>query len=158
ATGYRVKRATTSGGPYGTVATPTSTSYTDTPVTNGLTYYYVVSAVNSGGEGGDSSEVSATPQATAPAPPTAFTPPPTPKPRQLNVRWTQSSTPGVTGNNVYRRTSTGSYPSTPTASIAATTSYIDTGLTRGATYCYRVTAVAAGLESTASNEGCNKAK
>ena len=43
ATGYNVKRATTSGGTYLTVASDVSgTAYTDWSVTNGTTYYYVV--------------------------------------------------------------------------------------------------------------------
>ena len=62
ATGYNVKRATTSGGPYTTVASGvTSTNYTDTGLTNGVTYYYVVSASNAIGTGLDSTEVSVTP-------------------------------------------------------------------------------------------------
>ena len=65
ATGYHVKRGTTAGGPYSQVAAPTSTSYTDTSVTNGSKYYYVVSATNVNGESGNSSEVSATPSAPA---------------------------------------------------------------------------------------------
>ncbi|MBA3569685.1 MAG: fibronectin type III domain-containing protein, partial [Pyrinomonadaceae bacterium] len=51
ATSYNIKRATTSGGPYATIATGiTATSYTDTGLTNGTTYFYVVSAVNANGE------------------------------------------------------------------------------------------------------------
>ncbi len=61
ATSYHVKRATTSGGPYTQLGTPTSASYTDTQVTNGVTYYYVVSALNSAGESANSAQVSATP-------------------------------------------------------------------------------------------------
>jgi fibronectin type 3 domain-containing protein len=61
ATSYRVKRATVSGGPYGAIASPAGAAYTDTSVGNGTTYYYVVSAVNLGGESGNSSQVSATP-------------------------------------------------------------------------------------------------
>jgi fibronectin type 3 domain-containing protein len=62
ATSYNVKRATTSGGPYTTVASGvTSTNYTNTGLTNGVTYYYVVSASNGIGTGPDSAEVTATP-------------------------------------------------------------------------------------------------
>ena len=64
ATSYTVKRATTSGGPYSSVASGvTGSSYTDTTVTNGTTYYYVVSAVNSAGESPNSPEDAATPRA-----------------------------------------------------------------------------------------------
>ena len=62
ATSYNVKRATTSGGAYTTVATGvTGTTYTNTGLTNGTTYYYVVSSVNSAGESANSSQASATP-------------------------------------------------------------------------------------------------
>ncbi len=63
ATSYNVKRSTTKGGPYTNVATGVNdTKYTDLTVSNGTTYYYVVSAVTSSGEGPDSNEASATPQ------------------------------------------------------------------------------------------------
>ncbi|HZO87484.1 MAG TPA: S8 family serine peptidase, partial [Chthonomonadaceae bacterium] len=62
ATGYNVKRATTSGGPYTTIASNVaSPSYLNTGLTNGTTYYYVVSAVNSIGESANSAQVRATP-------------------------------------------------------------------------------------------------
>ncbi len=63
AASYNVKRSTTSGSGYTTLSSPTTTSYTDTTVVSGTTYYYVVSAVNSAGESGNSSQVSATPLA-----------------------------------------------------------------------------------------------
>ena len=47
ATNYNVKRSMTNGGPYAIVGSTASTSYTDTGLANGTTYYYVVSAVNS---------------------------------------------------------------------------------------------------------------
>jgi hypothetical protein len=63
ATSYTVKRATSSGGPYSTVASGlTGSSYTDASVTNGTTYYYVVTASNSAGTSGNSPEDGATPQ------------------------------------------------------------------------------------------------
>ena len=68
ATSYHVKRSLVSGGPYTTVACTSSTSYTDSAVTSGTTYYYVVSAAytanpDAGGESADSSEANATSQA-----------------------------------------------------------------------------------------------
>lgn len=63
ATGYNIKRSTSSGGPFTSVATSVyGTSYTDTTVTNEITYYYVVSAVNAYGESSDSKVVFATPK------------------------------------------------------------------------------------------------
>ncbi|GFN29774.1 carbohydrate-binding domain-containing protein [Paenibacillus xylaniclasticus] len=60
---YNVKRSTTSGASYTTVASAVygTTSYTDTGLTNGTTYYYVVTASNKAGESAYSSEVSAAP-------------------------------------------------------------------------------------------------
>src|ERR1700691_2565131 len=58
ANSYHVKRAATNGGPYTTVASPAGTSYTDTTVTNGTTYYYVVTAVSASGESANSNQAS----------------------------------------------------------------------------------------------------
>lgn len=61
ATSYKVKRSTASGGPYTLLGTTAATNYTDLTVANEATYYYVLSSVNSTGEGADSAQVSATP-------------------------------------------------------------------------------------------------
>ena len=61
AASYQVKRSPTPGGSYAIVASGvTGTSLTDTGLTNGTAYYYVVSAVNLGGESANSTEASAT--------------------------------------------------------------------------------------------------
>ncbi|KRF41857.1 LamG-like jellyroll fold domain-containing protein [Paenibacillus sp. Soil787] len=61
ATSYNVKRAAASGGPYTSIATGViGTGYTDTGLTAGAAYYYVVSAVNPGHESANSTEASAT--------------------------------------------------------------------------------------------------
>lgn len=67
ATSYNVKRSTTSGSGYSTIGSPGGAAFTDTTAVNGTTYYYVVSAVNAGGESGNSTQVSATPQGVTPA-------------------------------------------------------------------------------------------
>ena len=56
---YTVKRATVSGGPYANVATGlTGTSYADTGLVNGTTYYYVVTSVAADASTADSAQAS----------------------------------------------------------------------------------------------------
>ena len=60
-TSYNLKRGTANGGPYPTVFSGlATTNYADAAVTNGVTYYYVVSAV-AGGESTNSLQASAVP-------------------------------------------------------------------------------------------------
>lgn len=66
ATSYNVKRSVTNGGVYTTMTNVTTTACTDSGMVNGTTYYYVVSAVNIGGESADSTQVGVTPSSTAP--------------------------------------------------------------------------------------------
>jgi hypothetical protein len=66
ATSYNVKRSITSGGGYAPAGASTTSAFTDMGLTNGTTYYYVVSAVNTNGEGANSSQVVATPVNAAP--------------------------------------------------------------------------------------------
>jgi hypothetical protein len=65
AAGYTVSRSTKSGGPYAPIGNTDATSFTDTNVVNGSTYYYVVSATNSFGASTNSVEIAATPYALA---------------------------------------------------------------------------------------------
>jgi polysaccharide biosynthesis protein PslG len=61
-TGYNLKRAKVSHGPYEMIIpTVASTNHTDSGLAAGMAFYYVVSAVNLGGEGPDSAEAGATP-------------------------------------------------------------------------------------------------
>jgi hypothetical protein len=62
ATSYSVKRSLSSGGSYATVQSGrTSTSWTNTGLSNGTTYYYVVGGVNDFGESLSSNQASVTP-------------------------------------------------------------------------------------------------
>lgn len=60
ATSYRVKRSPISGGGYVTVTNLIGTNWLDANLAYNATFYYVVSALNSNGEGANSSEASAT--------------------------------------------------------------------------------------------------
>ncbi len=146
ASSYNVKRSTTSGGPYTTVGSPTNPGYTNTGLTNGTTYYYVVTAVNGSGESGNSSQVSATPQVAAPSAPTNVTA--TVGNAQVALSWSASS--GATSYNVKRSTTSGG-PYT-TVGSPTTPGYTNTGLTNGTTYYYVVTAVNGSGESGNSSQ------
>jgi len=145
ATTYNVKRGTTSGGPYSQVASSALANDTDTGLTNGTTYYYVVSAANSHGESGNSAEVSATPIA-PPSAPTGLTA--TAGNQQVTLNWTAST--GATSYNVKRSTTNGS--GYTTVNSPTTNTYTDASLTNGTTYYYVVTAVNAGGESSPSTQ------
>lgn len=151
ATSYHVKRSTTHGGPYSQITSPGNTSYTDTGLTDGTTYHYVVAAVNSTGESANSSEVPATPSASVTAPSV----PPVPTglmatagDQQVSLTWNASS--GATGYHLKRGTASGG----PYSQVAAPsgTSDTDTGLSDGTTYYYVVSAVNSVGESANSGQ------
>jgi fibronectin type 3 domain-containing protein len=144
ATSYNVKRATVSGGPYSTIGNLTDTSFTNTGLTNGTTYYYVVSALGIGGEGANSAQASATPQVPAPPAPAGLVA--TGGDAQVALTWNASS--GAASYNVKRSTVSGGPYSTITNITG--TSFTNTGLTNGTTYYYVVSAVNAGAESADS--------
>ena len=64
-TGYNVYRSTSSGAETFLASAGITTSYIDTSATNGLTYYYTVTAINAIGESALSNEAYATPSAPA---------------------------------------------------------------------------------------------
>jgi len=146
ATGYNVKRAFTSGGPYTLIGSPTSPTDTDSLVTNGTTYYYVVSSLNAAGESTNSAEASATPVAssTPPAPPTNVIA--TAGDSQITLTWVAST--GAKNYNVKRSTTPGG-PYTQITNVT-TTSYTDPALLNGTTYYYVITAVNSAGESANS--------
>jgi fibronectin type 3 domain-containing protein len=148
ATGYVVKRALNSGGPYTQIASPTSTLYADTAVTNGTAYYYVVSATNSAGESGNSGQVTATPAVTVTIPPAPTALAATAANGQVGLSWNAST--GATNYSVKRSTTNGG-PYTQIAT-STSTSYTDTAATNGTAYFYVVTATNSAGESSNSSQ------
>jgi cellulose 1,4-beta-cellobiosidase len=146
ATSYHVKRSTASGSET-QISAPASNSFTDTGLTNGTKYFYLVSAVNSGGESANSSEVNATPTAPAVPPPTPTGLQVTAGNAQVSLSWNASA--GATSYNVKRSTAGGG-PFSATLASPAVTNYIDTAVTNGTTYYYVVSAVNASGESANS--------
>lgn len=131
---YDVKRSTTSGSGYAVIATNVPiTTFTDSNVVSGATYYYVVSAVNSFGEGSNSTEVAAAP-CSPPAVPAGVTTSSTNS--QITVSWSASA--GATSYTVSRFT--GDTPPVVLATGLAATNFTDTSVTGGATYYYLVAA------------------
>jgi len=148
ATLYYVKRSTTSGGPYTQISAPSATSDTDTGLTNGIRYFYVVSAYNSAGQSANSSEVNATPTAPATPPAAPANLQATAGNAQVRLSWTAST--GATSYHVKRSTTSGSGYMQIAAPAAA--SYSDTGLTNGTAYYYVVSALNAAGESANSTQ------
>jgi autotransporter-associated beta strand protein len=148
ATNYLVQRALVSGGPYAVVASGiTATNYTDTSLSGSMTYYYVIAAVNAGGEGTNSLEASAT----------TLTPPPVPSSLtatgiyggQTILSWDASA--GATSYNVKRALVSGG-PYITVATGVSTAGYTNVSLILGLNYFYVVSAVNASGESANSAE------
>jgi kumamolisin len=136
ATSYYVKRATVNGGPYTTIASSViNTTYTDSSVVNGTTYYYVVSAVNSAGQSPNSSQVSAKPVLPVPLAPASLSA--TAGNAQVMLSWSSSLL--ATSYNVERATVSGG-PYTKIASVSAGTTYTDNSVSNGTIYYYVVSA------------------
>jgi fibronectin type 3 domain-containing protein len=146
ASGYRVLRSTVSGGPYTLVASPSSTSYTDTGLNNGTTYHYVLRAYDAGGESANSQQVSATPAAVAPAAPGGLGA----VAGNATVALSWNAVNGAAGYRVYRGTTSGG-PYTLLASPSSP-GYTDNGVSNGSVYYYVVRAHANGLDSVNSAE------
>lgn len=151
ANSYTVARSESSGGPYTTIASGlTDTFYTDTDVSSGGTYYYVVKAVNGDGESASSNEASATLPETPVAPdaPTSLVATADNDNQAILLNW--DSAADAANYEVKRSTNSGG-PYTTVAN-ATYASYSDADVTAGVTYYFVVSAVNGGGESANSNE------
>jgi len=135
ATSYKVKRATTNGGPYTTLTpNPTTNTFIDTTTANGTTYHYVVSAVKGTAESANSAQVSATPAAPLPGIVQNLTA--TSGQNQIELFWNATAN---ASSYIVKRGTTSLGPFTQ---IDTTTSpgYTDTTTVNGTTYHYVVLA------------------
>jgi parallel beta-helix repeat protein len=152
-TNYRIYRGDVSGGEVFLVEIGNLTAYLDTGLTNGQTYYYIVSAVNAVGGGPDSNEAYATPtiQPVLPS-----------EPRNLlavagsgNISLTWNP-PLFDGNcsiihyRVFRGIASGG--ETYLGELGNVTIFKDFGLTNGQEYFYQVSVVNLVGEGPRSNE------
>jgi hypothetical protein len=146
-TGYTVYRGTSSGGETKD-ATVSGTSFTDSAVTVGTTYYYRVVASNAVGDSDPSNEVTATPTTVPRAPTLAATA----GKGQVSLSWSKPADGGaaITGYNIYRGTSSGT--ETLIQTISSGTSYVDNNVAGGTQYFYEVAAVNRNGTGIRSNE------
>jgi len=118
-----------------------------TGLTNGSTYYYILTAVNTYGESGKSAEI-AVALNNAPSAPTGVTA--TGGEGQTTIAW--NSVERATSYNIYWSNTRGASPGQGTRIPNVSTPYVHAGLTSGATYYYVVTAANAYGESGISIE------
>ncbi|HMF30360.1 MAG TPA: fibronectin type III domain-containing protein, partial [Candidatus Lokiarchaeia archaeon] len=155
-TGYNFYRGTSAGGEILVHMLGVVTSYSDSGLTNGVTYYYQVSAVNGAGEGPRSNEISATPSASTitsnvPSVPRNITA--TSGNGQIFLNWSVPASDGgsaITGYKIYRGVSPGQ--EILYATLGNVTIYTDTNVTNGQIYYYNISAVNANGEGPRGNE------
>ncbi len=151
-TSYTIYRGTVSDGeanaPVGTTSGNTTT-FTDSGLKDGTTYFYNVAANNAVGVSPDSNEVTVTPAKTGTAPPTPAGLAATAGNGSAALTWTAST--GATGYSIYRGTAPGAEAATAIATATSTT-FTDVGLVNGTTYYYKVAASNASGTSGTSNE------
>jgi fibronectin type 3 domain-containing protein len=150
-TGYRVYRGT-SNGSMSLLASigAANTSYTDSSVTGGATYFYAVTAVNAVGESSASNQLSATAWSVPGAPTLTGA-----KGGKVGIAltWTAPASSGgtpVTGYRIYRGSASGG--ETLVATVGNVSAYTDTTAPNGKTAYYQVAAANAVGAGPRSNE------
>ncbi|MCB9853682.1 MAG: endonuclease [Phycisphaerales bacterium] len=150
--GYNIYRSTTSGGPYAQLngAVVNTNAYNDTTVVNGTTYFYVVTAVNTGAdESSYSDEASGTPNTNtggAPAAPVGLNA--VANDGSVSLSWMANAEPDLSGYNVYRSTVSGGPYAPLNGALVLTSAYNDNAVVNGTTYFYVVTAANTSAEES----------
>jgi fibronectin type 3 domain-containing protein len=137
-TNYRIYKAETSGGQTSYIEIGNVLYYNDTSVTNGVTYYYIITAKNAVFEGEPSLEVQGTPLG-VPSEPLNLQA--TSGDSWINITWDVPSDDGgteVTNYRIYKGTVSGS--ENFLTEIGDVTFYNDSAVNNGVTYFYKVAA------------------
>jgi len=154
ATSYNVKRSNSSSGPFSTIASVSTTNFTDHAVANCSLYYYVASALNSAGESPNSSSAAGAPQS-VPAAPSNMTATPDHNPTlelgsAVDLAWQNNAGSCSEGNLIERSTDGVNFQPLATYPPNQNTG-TDGFLNSGTRYYYRVRAQSNGGESGPSN-------
>ncbi len=139
-TDYKIYRGTTSGSLTFSAEVGPVLTYRDVGLTNGVPYYYQVSAVNAVGDSPLSIEVSATPAPTPPSAPRNLAG--TPGDGRVVLDWIAPSSNGgsaIMNYSLYRGATAGA--ETLLATLGNVSAFTDLGLINGDAYYYRVSAV-----------------
>src|SRR5713226_4212670 len=150
-TSYNVLRSTSSGAESSLSSGVVGTTFTDSTVSNGTTYFYKVAAVNSAGPGPLSNEASATPAPPAPTAPQSLVA--VAGNSGVALSWAAPASNGgapVTSYNVLRSTTTGT--ETLLSSGVVGTTFTDSTVSNGTTFFYKVAAVNSVGPGPLSNE------
>ena len=150
-TGFKVERKTGAGGTFAQIGTvgPSVTTFSNTGLASGTTFFYRIKATNSGGDSAYSAETSATTLNSAPPTPTGFAAVAV-SASQINLSWTDG--PSETGYKVERKIGAGGTYAQIATTGADTTTYSNSGLAAGTTYVYRIRASNAAGDSSYSAE------
>ncbi|PWK13977.1 PBP1A family penicillin-binding protein [Tumebacillus permanentifrigoris] len=142
---YLILRANSEAGPFQIVEEVTTPAFTDPSVQTGTSYsYQVVALDNDGAHSAPSSTVTVTPGQVSLAVPSSVQA--TPAPVGLTISW--SAVPNATGYTIYRNTEAGG--TFQKVGSTSDTTFTDVGALPGATFYYKVTALAGSQESNAS--------
>lgn len=126
------------------IASPISNDYLDTNLVDGQYYYYQVTAVDdASNEGTPSNETMGQPQdSVAPQKVTGVEIIVIPTGNSLNITWTPNTDFDLVEYGLYRSTTHGFTPDAFNPDVRVTTNYyLDTNLTSGITYYYRIDAI-----------------
>jgi hypothetical protein len=147
--GFKIKRATVSGGPHSHIATVAADaeSHTDTGLNDGTTYYYRVCAFNAAGNSTDSNEDEATTLLAAPSGLSATAA----SSSRVDLSWTDNSV-AESGYRIEQKTGSGGTYAEIAVIDADVATYSNTGLSASTAYYYRVRAYNGSDNSSNSNE------